>query len=55
MNAANQLVTTTGNTLLGYGVDQNFQIQTTALQPLDIPLGSTAVAQATNNVFFKGR
>ena len=47
-------MTTTGNKLLGYGVDQNFQIQTTTLQPLDIPLGSTAVAQATQNVFFQG-
>src|SRR5215471_10933281 len=49
-NAENQLVTTTGNKLLGYGVDQNFQIQSTTLEPLAIPLGSKAVAQATENV-----
>jgi flagellar hook protein FlgE len=53
-NSQNQLVTATGNDLLGYGVDQNFQIQSTSLQPLSIPLGSTAVAQATQNVFFQG-
>ena len=53
-NSQNQLVTSTGNDLLGYGVDQNFQIQSTSLQPLRIPLGSTAVAQATQNVFFQG-
>ncbi|MDX1962530.1 MAG: flagellar hook-basal body complex protein [Pirellulales bacterium] len=53
-NASNELVTITGQKLLGYGVDQNFDIQSTTLQPLVIPLGSEAVAQATANVFFEG-
>ncbi len=54
LNAGNQLVTTTGQTLLGYGVDKNFEIEKTTLQPLTIPLGSTAVAQATQNVTLQG-
>lgn len=53
-NSQNQLVTITGNRLLGYGVDSNFHIETTALKPLAIPLGAQAVAQATQNVYFQG-
>lgn len=54
-NSQNELVTITGNRLLGHGIDDNFQIQATELVPLTIPLGSTAVAQATQNVFLEGR
>ncbi|MFZ5832846.1 MAG: flagellar hook-basal body complex protein [Planctomycetota bacterium] len=54
LNAENQLVTITGNRLLGYGVDEQFQVQTTNLVPLEIPLGSAAVAQPTSNVFLEG-
>ena len=53
-NSANELVTIGGQKLLGYGVDENFNVQTTSLQPLVIPLGAEAVAQATQNVFFQG-
>jgi flagellar hook protein FlgE len=53
-NSANELVTIGGQKLLGYGVDENFTVQTTSLQPLVIPLGAEAVAQATQNVFFQG-
>jgi flagellar hook protein FlgE len=53
-NSENELVTITGNRLLGHGVDENFQVQATGLTPLTIPLGSTAVAQATQNVFLEG-
>lgn len=54
LNSENEIVTTTGNRLLGYGVDDNFQIQRTVLVPLEIPLGATAVAQATQNAFLQG-
>jgi flagellar hook protein FlgE len=53
-NADNELVTTTGQRVLGYGVDQNFQLDSTTLQALEIPIGSAAVAQATQNVFLEG-
>jgi flagellar hook protein FlgE len=54
LNSQNQLVTPTGNRLLGFGVDSEFNIQSTQLRPLTIPLGSEAVAQATRNVVLEG-
>jgi flagellar hook protein FlgE len=54
LNSANQLVTTTGNRLLGYGVDDQFNIQTSALTSITVPLGSEAVAKATTNVTLQG-
>ncbi|MBM3998538.1 MAG: flagellar hook-basal body complex protein [Planctomycetes bacterium] len=53
-NSENQLVTVTGNRLLGFGVDDLFTLQTTELTSLTIPLGSTSVAQATQNVYLQG-
>ncbi|HEV2969617.1 MAG TPA: flagellar hook-basal body complex protein [Pirellulales bacterium] len=53
-NSQNDLVTPTGAKLLGYGVDGNYQVKATTLQPVSIPLGTTAVAQATKNVQFEG-
>ncbi len=53
-NADNELVTVTGNRLLGYGVDESFLVQTTEVVPLTIPLGQAAVAQSTQNVFLEG-
>lgn len=54
LNSENQLVTPTGNRLLGYGVDETFDLQSTELAPLEIPLGSEAVAQATSNIVMGG-
>ena len=54
LNAQNELVSITGNRVLGFGVDDDFQIQPTVLQPIVIPLGAAAVAQATRNVVFEG-
>ncbi len=53
-NSENQLVTVTGNRLLGFGVDDLFQVQTTTLTAIDIPLGAAAVAAPTKNVFLEG-
>jgi flagellar hook protein FlgE len=53
-NANNEIVTVTGQRVLGYTVDSNFTIQPTGLSPLQIPLGAAAVAQATENVVMKG-
>jgi flagellar hook protein FlgE len=53
-NADNQIVTITGQRVLGYTVDSNFDIQPTGLSPLTIPLGAAAVAQATESVVMKG-
>lgn len=53
-NAQNELVTATGNRVLGFGVDESFNIQETTLTPLTIPVGTAAVAQATENVYLQG-
>jgi flagellar hook protein FlgE len=53
-NADNELVTVTGQRVLGYGVDDQFALQRTTLVPLTIPLGTAAVAQATENVYLQG-
>lgn len=54
LNSENQLVSTNGNRVLGYGIDDQFNIETTQLQSISIPLGSEAVAQATRNVVMEG-
>jgi flagellar hook protein FlgE len=54
-NSENDIVTATGNRVLGFGVDENFQIDTTSgLVPLNIPLGNLPVAQATQEAVFAG-
>lgn len=54
LNSANELVTTTGNRLLGFGVDDQFNIQTSSLAPIVVPLGTEAVARATTEVTLQG-
>lgn len=54
LNANNELVTTTGQRVLGYGVNDNFVLETDNFEPLSIPLGQERVAQATENAFFEG-
>ena len=54
LNAANKLTTPAGNGVLGYGVNSQFQLQTTTLVPLTIPLGTATAAQATSNVTLQG-
>jgi len=54
INAESNLTTISGNRLLGYGIDSQYQIQSTTLQPISIPLGAAAVAQPTSNVFLEG-
>ena len=54
INADNELVTDSGARLLGYTVNDNYEIVTTELQPIEIPLGATAVAEATENVGLEG-
>jgi len=54
INSQNQLVTLGGDRVLGYGVNKDFEIQPTVLTPLEIPLGSAAVAKATDTVSLQG-
>jgi flagellar hook protein FlgE len=54
-NSENRLVTTTGNLVLGYGIDEDYVIRATdSLVPLEIPLGQRFVAKATENVRLEG-
>jgi len=53
-NSQNELVTVNGNRLLGYAVDEDFQLQTNELVSITVPVGSVRVAQATQNVFLEG-
>ncbi|MFN9917399.1 MAG: flagellar hook-basal body complex protein, partial [Pirellulaceae bacterium] len=54
LNSFNELVTITGNRVLGYGVDAKFNLQPSTLTPLTIPLGTEAVAKATSQVTLQG-
>jgi flagellar hook protein FlgE len=53
-NSENELVSSTGNRLLGFGVDEFYNLETTQLVPLVIPMGAAAAAQATQNVYLGG-
>jgi len=54
LNADNDIVTTTGQRLLGYTVNETFQVVTDNLVPLNIPLGKERVAQNTENATLAG-
>ena len=54
LNSDAELVNSTGQRLLGYGVDDQFRLQETTLVPLSVPLGTQSVAKATENVTFEG-
>jgi flagellar hook protein FlgE len=54
LNADNELVTITGERVLGYGVDDDFVLEPTTLVPLTIPVGTAMVATPTRNVFMQG-
>lgn len=53
-NAENQLVTSTGNRVMGFGINSQFQIDSTQLQPLQVPLGTATVAKATQIATMQG-
>lgn len=54
LNSANQLVTSAGYYVQGYTVDANFNLVTTQLSNLTIPLGTAVVAQATSAAALEG-
>jgi flagellar hook-basal body protein len=54
LNADNELVTVTGERVLGYGVDDEYQIAATSLVPITVPLGESMVAESTDNVWLQG-
>ncbi|MBL9147454.1 MAG: flagellar hook-basal body complex protein [Phycisphaerae bacterium] len=50
----NDLVTKTGAKVMGYGVDETFNIVDGTLVELNIPIGTLTLAEATRNVVFNG-
>src|SRR5690349_4287468 len=54
LNESNQMVTTGGDFVQGFGVDANGNVISGSLQNIQIPLGSLTKAQATENGSFQG-
>lgn len=54
LNSSNELVTSDGFRLLGHGVDDQFNIQSTQLVPLTIPVGTETIAKQTTKVELEG-
>ncbi|MCA9114332.1 MAG: flagellar hook-basal body complex protein [Planctomycetaceae bacterium] len=54
LNSANVLVTASGARVQGYGVDADFNLITTQLADVTIPLGNLNVAQQTANITMSG-
>jgi flagellar hook protein FlgE len=52
--ALGDLVTVSGARLMGYGVDEQFNINRGSLAPINIPLGSLTIAEATTQLTFRG-
>lgn len=48
------LITVGGERLLGYMVDDNFNLQEGQLTPINIPIGKRTIAEATQNAVFAG-
>jgi flagellar hook protein FlgE len=48
------LATSTGEKLLGYAVDEEFNILTGQLVPINIPVGKQSIAEATRNIAIVG-
>src|SRR3954471_8165948 len=53
-NARNELVSPSGNRVMGFGFHDQFVVDTNTVKPLTIPFGGSAVAQETNNVLLVG-
>jgi len=54
LNADNQLVNSQGLFLQGYGADSNYNLVTSHLQNIAIPLGNANVAKQTSNISMNG-
>ncbi len=54
LSAQRDLVTITGERVLGFGVDENFNVVEGQRVPINIPIGSLTLAEATQNVNFAG-
>jgi len=53
-NSKNDVVNVAGDRLMGYGVDQSYNIVEGNLIPINIPVGTLTLAEATKNVRLSG-
>ena len=53
-NPANELVTQSGARVMGFGVDEQFNVIEGDLVPLSVPVGTLTLAEASRNVIFNG-
>jgi flagellar hook protein FlgE len=53
-NEQNELTTLGGERIMGFGVDESFQVREGALEPVRIPLGGLTLAEASTRVRFSG-
>ena len=53
-NPNNDLVNQSGARVLGFGVDEQFNVIEGNLEPLNIPVGTLTLAESTRNVVFNG-
>ena len=53
-NAADELVTQSGDRVMGFGVDANHKITPGLLKPISIPIGRDSIAEATTEVDLAG-
>lgn len=53
-NSKNDVVNVSGDHLMGYGVDQNYNVVEGSLIPINIPVGTMTLAEATKNVRLSG-
>jgi flagellar hook protein FlgE len=54
LNSANELVTSSGEFVQGFGVDADGNVAAGRLDDITIPLGTTTVARATENALMEG-
>ena len=54
LNENNDLTNLTGGNVMGYTIDNEFDILDGNLVPLNIPVGIMTITEATNNVIFSG-
>ena len=53
-NADNDLVSITGDRLMGWGVDEDYNVVRGSLSPINVPVGSLTIAEPTRTVRFAG-
>lgn len=54
LNSLNEFVNISGDRVMGYPVDDEFNVIPGQLEPVTIPIGQQTIAEATQNILFSG-